>query len=103
MERAKQNSRPLCKIMEQPLSLDWLGVFANINQFKKNFILCFALSFIHLLDYRINMGRQEVKELVAKQNWDELLASDQLRCEHGAGNTFTGFTEGPITFPPTYK
>ena len=49
------------------------------------------------------MGRQEVKELVAKQNWDELLASDQLRCEHGAGNTFTGFTEGPITFPPTYK
>ena len=49
------------------------------------------------------MGRQEVKELVTKQNWDELLASDQLRCEHGAGNTFTGFTEGPITFPPTYK
>ena len=54
-------------------------------------------------NYRINMSRQEVKELVAKQSWEELLAADQLRCEHGAGNTFMGFTEGPITFAPTYK
>lgn len=54
-------------------------------------------------NYRINMARAEVKELVAKQDWSELLASDQLRCEHGAGNVFQGFTEGPITFAPTYK
>ena len=54
-------------------------------------------------NYRINMSRQEVKDLVAKQNWAELLAADQLKCEHGAGNTFMGFTEGPITFAPTYK
>ena len=49
------------------------------------------------------MARAEVKELVVKQDWAELLASDQLRCEHGAGNVFQGFTEGPITFAPTYK
>ena len=54
-------------------------------------------------NYRINMARAEVKELVAKQDWAELLAADQLRCEHGAGNVFQGFTEGPITFAPTYK
>ena len=54
-------------------------------------------------NYRINMARAEVKELVSKQDWSELLAADQLRCEHSAGNTFQGFTEGPITFAPTYK
>ena len=54
-------------------------------------------------NYRINMSRDEVKELVAKQDWPELRAADQLQCEHSAGNVFQGFTEGPITFAPTYK
>ena len=54
-------------------------------------------------NYRINMGREEVKELVARQDWAELTAADQLRCEHSAGNVFQGFSEGPISFAPTYK
>ena len=49
------------------------------------------------------MSREEVKELVASQDWAELTAADQLQCEHSAGNVFQGFTEGPITFAPTYK
>ena len=54
-------------------------------------------------NYRINLGREEVKELVARQDWPELTAADQLRCEHSAGNVFQGFSEGPISFAPTYK
>ena len=33
----------------------------------------------------------------------ELLESDQLRRERGAGNAFQGFVEPPLTFAPTYK
>ena len=46
---------------------------------------------------------QEVKQLVSERDWAELLAADQLRLEHGAAGVFQGFTEGPVTFPPTYK
>ena len=49
------------------------------------------------------MARDEVKDLVAKQDWTELTAADQLQCERSANNVFQGFTEGPITFAPTYK
>ncbi len=28
---------------------------------------------------------------------------DQLNLERAAGRSFHGFTEGPLTFPPTYK
>ena len=37
------------------------------------------------------------------KNYPDLLAADQLKIEHGAGNVFLGFSEGDIKFPPTYK
>ena len=40
---------------------------------------------------------------MSERDWAELLAADQLRLEHGAAGVFQGFTEGPVTFPPTYK
>ncbi|KAL6952656.1 Type I inositol polyphosphate 5-phosphatase 2 [Sarracenia purpurea var. burkii] len=45
----------------------------------------------------------EVRKLVAKKQWNELLNSDQLSNELRSGNVFDGWKEGPITFPPTYK
>ncbi len=54
-------------------------------------------------NYRINMGREDVKRLVAEQNWPALLAADQLRLEHDAGRVFGGFVEATVDFAPTYK
>ncbi|XP_052171340.1 type I inositol polyphosphate 5-phosphatase 2-like isoform X3 [Diospyros lotus] len=55
------------------------------------------------LNYRLNMLDAEVREHVAKQQWDELLNADQLRLELRRGHVFEGWKEGPITFAPTYK
>lgn len=49
------------------------------------------------------MAREDVKALVANQDWETLLSADQLKVEHAAGNVFQGFQEGPIAFAPTYK
>ncbi|XP_059090202.1 synaptojanin-1-like isoform X2 [Tigriopus californicus] len=54
-------------------------------------------------NYRINMAREDVKALVANEDWETLLSADQLKIEHGEGNVFQGFIEGPVNFPPTYK
>ncbi|XP_036393120.1 synaptojanin-1-like isoform X2 [Megalops cyprinoides] len=54
-------------------------------------------------NYRINLSGEEVKELVGKQKWETLTASDQLKEQRDAGQVFKGFIEGPIQFPPTYK
>ncbi|XP_058190189.1 type I inositol polyphosphate 5-phosphatase 2 isoform X1 [Rhododendron vialii] len=55
------------------------------------------------LNYRLNMLDAEVRNLVDKKQWDELLHSDQLSKELRSGRVFEGWKEGPITFPPTYK
>ncbi|KAK2985047.1 hypothetical protein RJ640_016967, partial [Escallonia rubra] len=55
------------------------------------------------LNYRINMLDTEVRKLVARKQWDQLLDSDQLCKELRSGHVFDGWKEGPITFPPTYK
>ena len=54
-------------------------------------------------NYRINMGRDDVKALVEAKDWATLLSADQLKIEQGAGNTFNGFQEGEVNFAPTYK
>lgn len=53
--------------------------------------------------YGILMGIDQVFQLVEKQNWPKLLAQDQLLIEKAAGNAFANYSEGPITFAPTYK
>ncbi|XP_055821109.1 type I inositol polyphosphate 5-phosphatase 2-like [Solanum dulcamara] len=55
------------------------------------------------LNYRISMEDAEVRKLVAKKQWDELLNSDQLHKELRNGHVFAGWKEGLINFAPTYK
>ncbi|XP_074989202.1 synaptojanin-1 isoform X3 [Caretta caretta] len=54
-------------------------------------------------NYRIDLPNEEVKELIRQQNWDSLIAGDQLVNQKNAGQIFRGFIEGKITFAPTYK
>ncbi|XP_052168502.1 LOW QUALITY PROTEIN: type I inositol polyphosphate 5-phosphatase 2 [Oryza glaberrima] len=55
------------------------------------------------LNYRIDMPDAEIRDLVSMKRWDDLLKSDQLTKELTNGNTFAGWKEGLINFPPTYK
>nr|XP_018906096.1 PREDICTED: synaptojanin-1 isoform X1 [Bemisia tabaci] len=54
-------------------------------------------------NYRINMDKDELKELIKNNQLEEALAQDQLKQQQEAGNVFKNFIEGDITFPPTYK
>ncbi|XP_010275303.1 PREDICTED: type I inositol polyphosphate 5-phosphatase 2-like isoform X1 [Nelumbo nucifera] len=55
------------------------------------------------LNYRLNMPDAEVRKLVAKKQWGELINNDQLVKELRTGHVFDGWKEGVIDFPPTYK
>ncbi|XP_051126820.1 type I inositol polyphosphate 5-phosphatase 5-like [Andrographis paniculata] len=55
------------------------------------------------LNYRVAMSYEETKVLLEDNNWDSLLAKDQLIREREAGRVFQGWKEGKITFAPTYK
>ncbi|GLT91186.1 hypothetical protein SLE2022_090860 [Rubroshorea leprosula] len=55
------------------------------------------------LNYRLNMLDVEVRRLVAVKRWDELINNDQLSNELRSGHVFSGWKEGVIDFPPTYK
>ncbi|KAL8535466.1 hypothetical protein ACS0TY_011191 [Phlomoides rotata] len=55
------------------------------------------------LNYRINMLDAEVRKLVDKKQWVELLNHDQLSKELRNGHVFDGWKEGIISFAPTYK
>lgn len=55
------------------------------------------------LNYRLNMLDTEVRELVARKQWNELISNDQLSGELHSGHVFDGWKEGMINFPPTYK
>uniref|UniRef100_A0A0K2U5M9 phosphoinositide 5-phosphatase n=1 Tax=Lepeophtheirus salmonis TaxID=72036 RepID=A0A0K2U5M9_LEPSM len=54
-------------------------------------------------NYRINLGREETKGLIAQEEWETLLEYDQLNIEREGENVFHGFMEGDIKFAPTYK
>eukprot|EP00030_Apusomonadida_sp_AF-17_P002008 a2259_55.p1 GENE.a2259_55~~a2259_55.p1 ORF type:complete len:561 (+),score=246.68 a2259_55:206-1684(+) len=55
------------------------------------------------LNYRLEMGRDEAITLITAGNIERLLLRDQLRVQHTDNKVFFGFTEGEITFTPTYK
>lgn len=55
------------------------------------------------LNYRLDIPRDNVLELIKKGSFDILLKGDQLRREHTSGNVLNGFQEGNILFPPTYR
>ncbi|KAI5696372.1 hypothetical protein M8J75_012104 [Diaphorina citri] len=54
-------------------------------------------------NYRIDMDKDELKELLKHDLLDDVLKFDQLRIQQDQGLVFKGFTEGHISFPPTYK
>ncbi|XP_031787323.1 synaptojanin-1 isoform X1 [Nasonia vitripennis] len=54
-------------------------------------------------NYRVDMDKEDMKELIRRNELDEILQYDQLRVQQDQGNVFKNFSEGPITFPPTYK
>ncbi|ONK65021.1 uncharacterized protein A4U43_C07F32650 [Asparagus officinalis] len=55
------------------------------------------------LNYRIALSYRSAKALVEMHNWRALLDKDQLRIEQRSGRVFSGWKEGRICFPPTYK
>ncbi|WWC57979.1 uncharacterized protein I303_100514 [Kwoniella dejecticola CBS 10117] len=55
------------------------------------------------LNYRVDLPDDEVKKLVEEKRWDDMLAKDQLRSDIASEQSFAGFSEAEISFPPTFK
>ena len=49
------------------------------------------------------MDTDHVRRLADKEQYDELLANDQLIKQKSEKQCFKGFQEGRINFKPTYK
>ncbi|XP_037087422.1 synaptojanin-1-like [Pollicipes pollicipes] len=54
-------------------------------------------------NYRIDLPRDEVKELIARRDWAALREADQLTIQQADGKCFQNFLEGELEFAPTYK
>ncbi|CAB3386484.1 Hypothetical predicted protein [Cloeon dipterum] len=54
-------------------------------------------------NYRIDMDKDEIKELVKKGDLQQILLCDQLKKAQAEGNCFKNYIEGDVEFPPTYK
>ncbi|XP_057776009.1 type IV inositol polyphosphate 5-phosphatase 3-like [Salvia miltiorrhiza] len=55
------------------------------------------------LNYRINLPYDRTRELISKKHWSKLLEQDQLVRELKKGRAFDGWSEGTLSFAPTYK
>jgi len=55
------------------------------------------------LNYRIDMERDEVLQLVRQREWAHLYQHDQLKFQMETGVALSGFSEGKIDFAPTFK
>lgn len=56
------------------------------------------------LNYRIEeLDMEKVKKLIEEKDFQTLYAYDQLKAQVAAKAVFEGFTEGELTFQPTYK
>lgn len=55
------------------------------------------------LNYRIELDRDKILDLIRSNDWYELLTGDQLRMQQRLGNAFTEFVEGDICWAPTYR
>lgn len=54
-------------------------------------------------NYRIDLENERARYLATSDDYDALLAADQLRQSIDEGLAFSGYQEGPILFRPTYK
>ena len=55
------------------------------------------------LNYRLDLPREEAIRLIEQKKWFQLLISDQLMQQIQKFAAFPGFSEGLLTFPPTYR
>lgn len=55
------------------------------------------------LNYRIVLPRSRIFTLIESGNWGELVANDQLTEQRKLGTAFAEFTEGKISWAPTYR
>ncbi|KAE8398191.1 SacI homology domain-containing protein [Aspergillus pseudonomiae] len=62
-----------------------------------------AIVWLGDFNYRIGLDNQFVRELVTQKDYQKLYSNDQLNLQMLAGRAFPFYTEGLITFPPTYK
>ncbi|KAL4891371.1 SacI homology domain-containing protein [Aspergillus ambiguus] len=74
-------------------------------RFQKNRSIAEHDAIVWLGDFNYRIGRDNptVRDLVAQKNFQRLYDNDQLNLGMLKGWTFKFYTEGPITFPPTYK
>ena len=54
-------------------------------------------------NYRLNVPNEEARTRISKNDWKGLASNDQLREQMLDGRVFDGFSEGELSFPPTYK
>ena len=54
-------------------------------------------------NYRIGLGLEKVLQLAVDKDYRKLYDNDQLNIQMVAGLAFQHYSEGKITFPPTYK
>lgn len=73
--------------------------------FQKGKTLSSHENIIWLADtnYRINLDNESVRARSEANDFDSLVAADQLRQAIDNGDAFSGYEEGPMLFRPTYK
>ncbi|KAJ3349984.1 inositol polyphosphate 5-phosphatase [Allomyces javanicus] len=54
-------------------------------------------------NYRIDLDNETVRDLIAQDRLLDLLRRDQLTVQRAHARAFAGYTEGEVTFAPTYK
>ncbi|KAI0700745.1 inositol polyphosphate phosphatase [Cytidiella melzeri] len=54
-------------------------------------------------NYRVDLDNERVRQLAQADDYDALVAADQLRQALDDGSAFAGYEEGPLLFRPTYK
>lgn len=93
-ERRNQDFRDICMRTR----------FVQPNQLPKGIQDHDHIYWLGDLNYRITaLDPNTVKKLVTENNFEAILEWDQLKQQHKLNNVFAGYTEGNITFKPTYK
>ncbi|KAG8362582.1 hypothetical protein BUALT_BualtUnG0061400 [Buddleja alternifolia] len=77
-------------------SLSGLGLPKSINDHER-------IIWLGDLNYRINLSYERTTELTSKRDWSMLLEQDQFIRELKKGRAFNGWSEGTLSFAPTYK
>ena len=83
---------------------DYKTISSGLN-FQKNRSIEDHDSIIWLGDfnYRIGLGHEKARQLVAARDLETLYANDQLNLQMVAGVAFPFYSESRVTFLPTYK